>query len=176
MNQIDFFRSNPPRCLANFAVTPCELPGVEFDGHGEPLNTIFRVACYCGSAKHFIVGYNWQNPDFGNQSVFLSPILLRCESCARLTELIDTDIHGHDGEQGGSCTVRSEGRQQDFGCFNCGPRSFEVFTRFEYPSDLLDGDCELYRGRESDFFTWFSLRGICSECKTFQDITDYECA
>jgi hypothetical protein len=176
MNQVDFFRSNPPRCLANFIVTPCELPGVEFDGHGEPLNSIFRVTCHCGSAKHFIVGYTWQNPDYGNRSVFLSPISLRCGSCARLTELIDTDIHGHDGEQGASCTARSEGRKEDFACPNCGPQTFEVFTRFEYPSVLVDSDDELYRGRESEFFSWFSLCGICSACNKFQDITDYECA
>jgi hypothetical protein len=33
MDQVHYFRSHPPRCLAGFTARPTELPGVEFDGH-----------------------------------------------------------------------------------------------------------------------------------------------
>ena len=33
-------RTTPPRCLNGFQTQPVSLPGVVFDGHGEPLNKV----------------------------------------------------------------------------------------------------------------------------------------
>ena len=171
-----YFQGHPPRCLAGFQVFPTELPGVVFDGHCEPTNAIFRLSCNCGRSQFVVIGYHWQNPDFNFIDVFLSPIVLRCVACDQLTELIDTDIHGHDGDQSASCTARGEGSRVEFRCPTCGPRPFQIIASFEYPQDLFDRACQEYRGRESDFFTWFSLLGICEGCQKTIEITDFECA
>ena len=176
MDQLNYHLQHPPRCLANFLVEPATLPGVVFDGHGEPTNAIFKLKCIGDASKFFVRGYHSRNPDFNNVSVFLSPIALHCASCGRVAELIDTEVHGHDGEQGASCTMHGDGERGYFSCPDCGPQPFIIFARFEYPDDLFDEECDLYRGRESDFFTWFSLRGVCANCDQLCDITDFECA
>ena len=176
VNQIEYFWANPPRCLAGFIVEPAELTEIVFDGHGEPLNPVFRVRCQCGESTLFVLGHYCRNPDFNNIEVFLSPIVLRCKSCDRTAELIDTDVHGYDGEQGASCTMRGTGEPRDFVCPTCGPQPFKLFARFEYSDDVFDDEWEYCRGRESDFFTWFRLRGICARCGQLREIADFECA
>jgi hypothetical protein len=172
-----YFIANPPRCLAGFAIAPDELSGISFDGHGEELNTIFRLSCRCGDDRHYVLGHYWRNPDYGNQLVFLSPIALRCEACERVTELIDTDRHGYDGELGGIvATKRGEGDRVEFACEECGPKPFRIWVRFEYPDDLFDRSLREFRGRQQDLFNWFSLIGQCSGCSRLRPVTDFECA
>ena len=176
MNQLDYYWVNPPKCLAGFVVTPAELSGASLGGPSGSLIVAFRVSCTCGSPNHFVNGYHWKNSDYNNADVFLSPIILRCASCDRTTLLIDTDIHGHDGEMRGSCTARGEGTRHDFACTQCGVRPFEIITQFSYPDDLFESEYDDYRGRESDLFDSFSLDGVCANCRQLRDITGFECA
>lgn len=44
--QREHYRANPPSCLAALRCTVTDLPGYVFDGHGEPVNAIFAVACH----------------------------------------------------------------------------------------------------------------------------------
>jgi hypothetical protein len=191
-DQAHYFWSHPPRCIAGFAVKPAALPGFEFDGHASVppinvpgvviegpihLNTVFLLACTCGKDHHYVLGYHWHNPDFNNQAVFLSPIVLRCAACGKEAELIDTDRHGYDAEIGGIvATVRANGEPGEYECDQCGRQPFQVFARFEYPDELFDGDFEEFSGREQDLFTWFSVVGKCPGCSRLLSITDFECA
>jgi hypothetical protein len=176
MNQINYHWANPPSCLINFVVTPAQLPGVGFDGHCNSIDVTFRLYCPCEASDFFVVGHYWRNPDFRNQLVFLSPIALRCSACGRESELIDTDVHGYDGVIGASATKRGEGPRVDFACIKCGSQPFDIFARFAYPDDLFSRHYDDYRGRESDLFDWFSLRGICANCRQLRNIADFECA
>lgn len=176
MNQLDHHSINPPKCLAGFVVTPAARLGVWQGGHSGSLIVAFRVSCACGSPSHFVNGYRWKNPDYHNVDVFLSPIELRCASCNRTALLIDTDIHGHDGEMSCSCTARGEGTPSDFACTQCGIQAFEVFSQFSYPDDLFEPELDKFRGRESDLFDWFDLCGVCMKCGQLREITDFECA
>src|SRR5690348_6368299 len=51
--------TQPPRCVTPFNVTLAtadELPGIAFDGHGEPTQSIFRVRCTCGGDSFRVRG------------------------------------------------------------------------------------------------------------------------
>jgi hypothetical protein len=195
MDQVSYFRSHPPRCIAGFIARPTELPGVEFDGHvsmsqlnidvppgvtisaPEHINPVFALSCQCGGQRHYVHGYRWSNPDFHNAVVFLSPLTLECAACGKRTDLLDTDIHGYDAELGhGSATARAEGEPVVFECPSCGRQPLEAFVRFEYPDDLFDGNFPEFAGREQDLFTWFNLVGKCPQCSQVLPVADFECA
>ena len=38
MDQLAYYQSHHPRCIAGFHVSPVTFPDVQFDGHGEELN------------------------------------------------------------------------------------------------------------------------------------------
>jgi hypothetical protein len=195
MDQASYFRSHPPRCIAGFTARPSELPGVEFDGHvsmsqlnfevppgvtidaPEHINPAFALSCQCGGDRHYVHCYRWVNAAFNNAVVTLSPLVLECAACGKMTELLDTDVHGYDSELGhGSATVRAQGERVLFECPACGRQPLEAFVRFEYPDDLFDGDWPEFAGREQELFTWFSLVGRCAQCSQRLPVADFECA
>lgn len=193
-DQADYYWNRPPRCIAGFVAKPAELSGHPFDGHASPqmikakvpgvvidgselLNTVFLLACTCGHEQHHVTGYHWRNPDYHNKLVFLSPLVLRCASCSKETEVIDTDRHGYDAELGGIvATARWKGDRGEYQCEQCSLQAFCVCVRFEYGDYLFDSDFECYRGRQQDLFSWFSLVGKCIGCCRLLSITDFECA
>ena len=105
MDQAAYYRSHPPRCIAGFVARPTELPGTEFDGHvtmsqldldvpsgvrieaPEHINPVFALSCRCGGTRHYVHAYRWVNPDFNNATVYLSPLVLECAACGKLTDL-----------------------------------------------------------------------------------------
>jgi hypothetical protein len=194
VNQLAYYRSHPPTCIAGFKAQAVNMPGVTFDGHASPsqlgknalsvriegpehINPVFWLRCDCGCDSHFILGHQWRNPDYGNVAVFLSPLALRCNKCGKTTELFDTAIHGYDAELCAfASSHRGEGERTEFICEKCGPRETQVFVRFEYPDDLLQSEFDKYRGREQDLFSWFSLIGKCAGCGRLIEVTDFECA
>src|SRR5260370_17597711 len=178
MDQVEYFRTHPPRCVTRFGVRSTDLPGVAFDGHAslsqlksrmqsgikieapEHINPVFSLSCSCSGRHFFVHGYRWINPDYHNAEVFLSPLVLECQACKRRTELLDTDIHGYDGELGhGTTTARGQVVATVFDCPACRPHAVAPFFRFSHPDDLFDADLPEFAGREQDLFTWFSLLG-----------------
>jgi hypothetical protein len=195
MDQASYFRNHPPRCIAKFIALPTQLPVVEFDGHvsmsqlkfdtpsgvtidaPEHINPVFALSCQCGSSRHYVHGYRWTNPDYHNVIVFLSPIVLECVACGKMTDLLDTDIHGYDAELGLiTATVHAEGDRVVFECPTCGRQPLDAFVRFEYPDDLFSDAFQEFTGREQDLFTWFSLVGRCPQCSQLLAVADFECA
>jgi hypothetical protein len=177
MDQAGYYWTHPPRCLDGFTKQRARLGGVTFNGHGEDVNTVFRLQCTCGHGKQFVLGHFWQDPDAADALVFLSPLALRCEACAQVAELFDSGLHGYEAELGGPpVSKRGEGERADFPCPRCGVQPFEVFARFEYPGNLFEDDSESVRGREQELFSWFTLVGICPGCTRLVEIADFECA
>ncbi len=167
-------RTTPPRCLAGFKTEPAELPGVKFDGHGQPLNKVFHLCCTCGSDHFLALGYPLINRGV---PIFVSPLALQCATCKKVTELIDTKVHGYDSELGHtSATIRGKGERQPFACKTCGVRPMIAYARFEHSDETLyDSTGELI-GKEQDLFTWFSLVGRCDGCEQLVNVSDFECA
>ena len=194
MDQLQHYRSHPPRCIKGFVATPTELPDVEHEGHAslselkasmpeteidapEHCNPLFALACACGSKLHTVHGYRWTDPSGEVLPTLLSPLSLKCAGCKKSTVVYDSGIHGYNAELGhGPNTMRAEGELVIDTCMDCEGTAMEVMARFEYPDDLLNGDFEDFAGREQDLFTWFSLMGTCSKCRQTMGFTDLECA
>jgi hypothetical protein len=167
-------RSTPPRCLEGFALRPSRLKGVVFDGHGEPLNKVYQLACACGHDRFRVLGHHVMNQ---RTPVFVSPLALECAACGKLTELIDTDVHGYDAELGhGSATIRGTGPRTPFACDTCGVRPMTAHARFEHSSETLEDSTGAFSGNEQNLFTWFSLVGQCDGCGRVLHVADFECA
>lgn len=168
MDQAEYFQSHPPRCIRDFEVQNADLSGHVFDGHGEKLNSYFNLFCKCGS-DHFQITL-LSNP-------LMDPISLTCVACSRQRALLDTKIHGYDGELG-SNDASNKGERIMFACPTCGDCTHGIYVRFEYPGDLLDPESGLdeFRGREQDLFSWFTLVGDCTACRVLKTICEIECA
>ena len=168
-------RKTPPRCLAGFKVEPATLTDVAFDGHGADLNKIYKLACTCGRSRFRVLGHHLRD-DRGN-AIFVSPLALECAECGKVTELIDTNQHGYDAELGhGSPTIRGEGTRTPFACDTCGVRPITAYARFEHlGEELADSFIEEFPNSE-DFFSWFSLVGVCEGCNRMLNVADFECA
>jgi hypothetical protein len=178
--QIAYFNSHAPRCIAEFKTIATDRPPASFDGHGEPLNSFFRLTCAkCGGAEfvprgcHCVIDIRGEKHDY-----FADPITLVCAGCECANLLFDPKTDGYDAEAcdfGGS---PSEGNLGEFKC-SCGSASgmSQVVTRFEYPSDLFEMDIVINGSRRAEnLFSWFSLVGICKKCNDWVEIFEYECA
>lgn len=86
--QLTFYRSHPPRALENLRTTAIEHVDWSFDGHGEPINSIFELACTCGG-RLFTVTCGI-DPD----EEVAPPIALECAACEAAFDIFDANQHG----------------------------------------------------------------------------------
>lgn len=176
---IPYFEQRPPRCLTGFRVSPTKIPGYPWwGGHGALMNTVFALNCTCGHGHFHVLGHYMKSPSPRRvRTVFVGPIALKCDSCDKITELIDTNSHGYDAELGhGSVTLTGQGERVPFSCAKCGVKAMEIIVRFDYTPDVLEEDFSDFRGREQDLFTWFTLLGRCEGCDKLLIVTEFECA
>ena len=195
-NQIAYFQENPPKCIAAFLVESVRLDHLKFDGHGSSgsypgglvanSSIVFAIACQCGNRTHIIVAESeyqeiWQHENL----VVAERFFLECSSCHSRHLLFDRYLHGYDAE-----TSRLEGMNLSeiirsdqplpvkevvtCECSHYPDALFQVFTRFEYPSDLFDEP--LFQGLEQELFSWFTGIGKCNNCSAINVFMDYECA
>ncbi len=189
--QLAYYRQHPPRCIAEFTSIPTEVRGVSFDGHasGDPppgdsiieaggtIDVCFILQCRCGKNRHRVFGYYWRNPDFRNELVYLSPLTAECIFCGKITDIIDTDAHGYDAELGGIvATARGLGAKGEFACDQCGSRPLALCARFEFIDDSFHSSDKVFRGREQELFSWFTLLGKCDGCSRIMTVAEFECA
>ena len=168
-------RTTPPRCLDGFIVRLSPPLGIAFDGHGEPLNKVYHLACNCQADLHKVLGH-YETNDYGDR-IFVSPLALECVACGAVTELFDSAVHGYDPEVcGHSTTIRGAGARQHFACDRCGIKPLRVHARFEHSSEVLEDSTGEFTGNEPNLFTWFTLVGDCTGCRRMLTIADFECA
>jgi hypothetical protein len=195
-NQTAYYQEHLPECIAAFQVEPAQLENLKFDGHGSSgiypdglvanPNIVIAVMCQCGRGTHQIVAESeyqeiWRHKDL----VVAEQYFLECGSCHSRHLLFDRYSHGYDAEtselEGRSLSEIIGGDQPlpvkevvTCQCSQCHSTLFEVFARFEYPSDLFDEP--LFHGREQEFFSWFTGVGKCNNCSLINVFIDFECA
>jgi hypothetical protein len=162
-----FYNSHPPRVLEGLTCTPFEPPlDFEFDGHGEPVNAVFALACPCGNRRFTVVAH------FDDDEI-RSPITIECSACERDQVIFWSGKHGYDAEV-------SPGEVQEVDEWPEGlvaediEAPHEVIVRFEYPSDHL-GDPE-WKGREPELFSWITIAARDPETGKLGFLFDEECA
>jgi hypothetical protein len=111
------------------------------------------------------------------EAVMLSPLALECPDCGKVTEIFDSDRHGHDPEVcGDSATMRGSGERQRYRCSACGHdigRPVAMFS-FNNPQEILQDLPQELTGREQDVFDWFVLEWECAACGESNAVADYE--
>ena len=133
--QAAVYAAHPPSALGTLRATAIELPDHAFDGHGEPVNVAFAVACPCGSTLFVPTGY-WSD----DEDRFISPITLECAGCETWHEIFDSSRHGFDGAVGNN-RAREPG-PDEVPDELAGPS--EILVRFEFPSDHLGALATLF--------------------------------
>jgi hypothetical protein len=153
--QRTFYRSHPPQALGALRSTAVDLDW-RFDGHGEPINSVFSLACPCGGGRFTATcGVD------GDNNV-APPIGLECSDCEEIFEIFNVGAQVDDPEHFDDLT----------------PEGFaaphEVIVRFEHASETL-GDPRLV-GREPDAFCWFTLLARAPGDGRLEQLFDWECA
>ncbi|HTN74148.1 MAG TPA: hypothetical protein VL096_02835 [Pirellulaceae bacterium] len=168
-----------PKCIGEFQVR-LTLPA---DSIWEN-RTEWELVCSCGSKTGQILGYSLGDlaQDYDGPLTFVTPLGFSCSSCNRLTEIIDTELHGYDGEckarfdGSGAATYRGTGERKVFACEKCGGGQFSAKAHFQYSHfDIIEDEPELAPVAQ-DFFDFFECTGVCSGCGQEQSIGGYELA
>jgi hypothetical protein len=180
---IAFYNEHPPYCLAGFSVNPVTLDGITYDGHGEATNSLFQISCQCGGRAHNLIAESaHQRVEMRGEDLVADNFSVKCTACKKQTPLFDAALHGYDAEVSKieePTVSKNESPKRYlyplvYSCQNCNERAFEIFTRFEYPEDILD-DPE-FPNNVHDFFSWFTVVVRCTKCLSVSKPVEYECA
>jgi hypothetical protein len=151
--------TKPPASLQGLLCTPIELPGHVFDGHLDPVDAIFEVACACGSREFIASGWMDEGGEVG------PPVTLECYACEAEYEIFDPVEHGFDAGTRNPAAPKPElgpGSPEDY------PEPeppYEIIVRFEVdPGDP----------RGIDAFTWITV--LARKGARLTTLIDWECA
>jgi hypothetical protein len=163
--QLAHYRAHPPRALAYLRATAIDVDW-KFDGHGEPVNTTFTLACSCGATRFTV------SSGFDEDGRPVSPVAIECAACNADWEVFDNAKHGYDAELGMGLASEPAG-SDDLASDEVAP-PHELVVRFEYPSDLLGRDPS--DGREHNLFSWFTLLARDPSTGRLAFLFDAECS
>ncbi|HEY3803691.1 MAG TPA: hypothetical protein VGL61_13850 [Kofleriaceae bacterium] len=157
-----YYRAHPPRALAAFRPTPIDHLDVRFDGHGEPINSIFALACSCGGTQFYALAHV-------EDGELIPPIELECTSCESPHVVFDLRVHGYTAATGDAPSYEPSVEVEELAT-----DELEIIVRFEQPSDTL-GDPDNPAPAE-DMFSWISVVGRDPRTGALAILFDYECA
>jgi hypothetical protein len=178
--------SVPPSCVGGLRLTRAELPVslgsvrsycVEWEFAAK---SIWRLGCACGAGRGRVLGYPLRevNPDYDG-SVFVGPLGFECSACRKVTEILDTDVHGYHAEVGklegciGSVKIRGDGPRRPFPCSACGEGLFVVTVGFIYWPAAIDLSFEEPDLPIQEFFNEFLCYGRCVSCGEVSAMTEF---
>jgi hypothetical protein len=164
--QRTFYRAHPPRALLGLRATPTEADW-RFDGHGEPVNAVFAIACSCGCTQFTVLC------GVDEDSEARPPIEIECGGCDATHLLFDDNLHGFDAEAGGLPEIEPPPHVDELVSEHV-DAPHEVIVRFEYPSDHLGA--EQWQGREPDLFSWITVLARDPVSGRLAFLFDEECA
>jgi len=182
MDEIDrakeVLRTTPPSCVADFHLTPAELP-IEWD---ESTRSVWQLACKCSGRQGRVLGYalgDYAEVPNGT-NIFISPIGFQCTACSKVTEIIDTDLHGYHSEVAkreggiGSATYRGEGGDRvAWSCPKCTGQVFSVSVAFIFWDAVLDLAEDQPEWPIQEFFLVCLLFARCAACEHVSQPTDF---
>ena len=164
---IEHVKRNLPRCLANVDASPISEM---LDDRGADF-VAFRLTlgdtAFCS-----VIGQdlNFDNESYAGPLEYVSPITLEWK-CGTRTLILDTEIHGYNGEMESSAKIHCVGTASPYKCNKCGTTEFVVDVQFNYHDDLLD---EFEADEVSNFFYNIIIRGTCTNCSTANCIVDMD--
>jgi len=173
----EVLRTTPPSCVVDFHLTLAELP-IEWD---ESTRSVWQLACKCSCRQGRVLGYplgDYAEVPTGT-NIFISPIGFQCTACAKLTEIIDTDLHGYHSEVAkreggiGAATYRGEGDRVAWSCPKCSGQVFSLTVAFIFWDAVLDLAEDEPDWPIQEFFLVFLLFARCAACEHVSQPTDF---
>ena len=163
-----YYAAHPPHALDGLNCTAIDLPGFRFDGHGEPINMVFELACSCGGIL-FTVLAHVQNGEL------IPPIELECSGCDSTYVVFDPRRQGYDGALGFGEQYEVDDRVEALSVDDV-DAPHRVIARFEFPSDVLGAqETDADNCVAEDLFSWITILGRDPHGVPVI-VFDYECA
>ena len=159
MTFAEYVASNPPRCLKVFAVSSAKAMDEQ--------TVRFGLRSASGEAVGSLLGYDLRdlNPEYDGDPLFVSPLFVEWSGGGGRMLLLDTDIHGHHGEEGSSACIRGAGEPTPFACSSCRQLLFEFEVEFHYWDETVDTWHDEEPGFVAeDHFSLFRLLARCHHC------------
>lgn len=168
-------RRSPPNCLASFRAFPLLAldrsdESIRAEWHSAiPFKSLWRLQCKCGCYRGGLLGHYLRdyNQDYHGDEM-VTPIGFKCSTCAQVTEILDTGIHGYHAEVSkleggtGSAKIRGAGEHRIYHCKHCGNDTFGFVTGFVYwHFDIIFDEPEL---PAQNFFNEFLMLCTCGRC------------
>jgi hypothetical protein len=136
----------------------------------------FRVGCPCGERAVFVVGHWIHSEDRSGEDFFTGPLAIECPRCARVSELMNPERDGYDGEIGANTNSIGTGERSRFPCSRCDSATpLLVLPGFSYTDVNEWSASEDQLERPQDFFEAFWLYGACTRCRSVVDVLGFEC-
>lgn len=169
--------STPPECVQGFRLTATQLPV----NWSDSFKTVWRLTCFCGVDTGSVLGYPLSrfNSDYHGPELFIGPLAFDCSGCGKVTEIIDTDLHGYHSELAkleggpGSCKIKGDGVRDRFRCLECREPRFSMIVAFVYWEAVYDLAMDEPSLAVENFFTVFVSCGICANCGKIAHVTDF---
>jgi hypothetical protein len=157
-----YYRAHPPKAIAAFRSAPIDGLDFQFDGHGEPINSIFTLACSCGGTRFYALAHV-------EDDEWIPPIELECTSCESSQVAFDLRTDGYTAATGDAPSYEPSVDVEELA-----PDELEIIVRFEHPSDVL-GDPD-FEAPAEELFSWISIVGRDPDSGALALLFDYECA
>ncbi len=142
--------------------------------------SIWTIACRCGGKTGQFLGYSLKDysKNYTGAECFLSPLAFECKECKKITEILDTDLHGYhselarrSGDDIGSGKLRGEGPRKAFACTKCTGTHFKVTVAFVFW--YLDELAEEFDASWEELFNVFLCECRCLHCGEVSKPTDF---
>lgn len=171
--EIEFIRTTPPTCIADFAAKRTQISDDPYDATVQ-----WEIGCKCGCRTGTVHGYHIEDHDH-----FWSPLSFQCDDCQSEHVFFDQSLHGYnrafDSEDEPDDEPQApEGEKITAQCPECSAKSLTVRLTFSNPSGSgvdLEDEPE-YADRCQDFFDYFFCYGVCSKCQNSWMLSEFECA
>ena len=183
---VERLRSTPASCMGGIRLSPAKFP-VPLDSVKSvcveweiAIKSVWRLGCTCGEERCHVLGYPLRdlNPDYDGPD-FIGPLGFDCSACGKVTEILDTDVHGYHAESAkieggiGPVKIRGEEARCHFPCSACGANLFVVTIGFIYWPGAFDLFLDEPDLPIQEFFNEFLCYGRCVSCGEVSAITDF---
>jgi hypothetical protein len=173
---VEKLRATAPSCLEGCRLCTGRL-SKPFDNN--PCS-VWTIGCNCGGSTGRLLGYSLKdyNKDYVGPECFLSPLAFECNECNKVTEILDTNLHGYhsdvarrSGDDIGSAKLRGEGPRQSFTCTGCKGSLFSITVAFVFwHTDEL---AEEFEECWEDQFSVFLCECRCVSCGRISRPTNF---
>ncbi len=162
---LEKIKDTTPTCLRGFSPNPASKAKL----FNETYRVERQLECECGGLTGRLLGYPLPGEGASTaESVWIGPLGFECAACERITEILDTDVHGYHAEVAklegglGGAKLSGSGERAPYACPQCAAEAFSMRVALTYWN--LDELGDEFDERWEDLFNEFDLTARCAQC------------